>query len=105
MPCATLSPAARQAGLGLVLSTMALAAQSVSVSRTVPHVAANYSGGAGTWSQLGKTQQRENVQAISMDYSRDGFPVFAYGWDDPSLGNGTPPAPARRTRDCGLGCG
>eukprot|EP00729_Bicosta_minor_P003261 gene3261-22127_t len=42
-----------------------------------------------TWNQLGKTLRRENTQAISLDYGPDGFPVFAYGWDDPDMSNGT----------------
>ena len=40
-----------------------------------------------TWNQLGKTLRRENTQAISLDYGPDGFPVFAYGWDDPGMSN------------------
>ena len=61
-----------------VLAAASLAAAHASVQATR----------AATWSQLGKTQSRENVQGISIDYGPDGFPVFAYGWDDPGVQNG-----------------
>jgi|EP01046_Picozoa_sp_COSAG06_P032239 hypothetical protein len=38
------------------------------------------------WSQLGRTMSRERVTAISMDFGPDGFPVFAYGWNDTDAG-------------------
>ena len=51
---------------------------------------AGAAGVAGTWSQLGATQQRERVVAISLDFGPDGFPVFAYGWDDDERGTRIP---------------
>jgi hypothetical protein len=41
------------------------------------------------WQQVGGVMSRSQVQAISMSFSPDGLPVFAYGWNDPGVGNGT----------------
>ena len=44
----------------------------------------------GAWSQLGRTLSRERVTGISMDFGPDGFPVFAYGWNDTERGTRIP---------------
>lgn len=43
-----------------------------------------------SWQQLGETLTRERVVAISLDFSGDGFPAFAYGWDDFERGTRIP---------------
>lgn len=42
------------------------------------------------WHQVGDTLSRERVVAISMDFSPDGFPAFAYGWNDGERGTRIP---------------
>ena len=55
-----------------------------------PAAAATPASAASTWSQLGHTMGRERVTAISMDFGPDGFPVFAYGWNDTDRGTRIP---------------
>ena len=43
-----------------------------------------------TWQQVGETLSRERVVAISLDFSPDGVPAFAYGWNDFDRGTRIP---------------